>query len=106
MVGHGVSFLRFPNSRKDITWPTYFYRKNFTLALKLEGISVSSPTVQNILIKHGMGSKYERWLKLEELAAEQAIELTPEQVALIEKANPCFRERHVESSRPGFRHND
>ncbi len=69
--------------------------------LKLEGVSVSSPTVQNILIKHGMGSKYERWLKLEELASEQAIELTPEQVALIEKANPCFRERHVESSRPG-----
>lgn len=69
--------------------------------LKLEGISVSSPTVQNILIKHGMGSKYERWLKLEELVAQQAIELTPEQVALIEKANPCFRERHVESSRPG-----
>ena len=62
--------------------------------------------MQNILIKHGMGSKYERWLKLEELAAEQAIELTPEQVALIEKANRCFRERHVESSRPGFRHND
>ncbi|RLG35236.1 hypothetical protein DRN98_01605 [Methanosarcinales archaeon] len=74
--------------------------------LKLEGISVSSPTVQNILIKHGMGSKYERWLKLEELAAEQAIELTPEQVTLIEKVNRCFRERHVESSRPGFRHND
>ena len=57
--------------------------------------------MQNILIKHGMGSKYERWLKLEELAAEQAIELTPEQVAPIEKANPCFRERHVESSLPG-----
>ena len=69
--------------------------------LKLEGTSVSSPTIQNILIKHGMGSKYERLLKLEEAAAGHAIELTPEQVMLIEKANPCFRERHVESSRPG-----
>jgi len=69
--------------------------------LKLEGTSVSSPTIQNILIKHGMGSKYERLLKLEEEAAGHAIELTPEQVMLIEKANPCFRERHVESSRPG-----
>lgn len=69
--------------------------------LKLEGISVSSPTIQNILIKNGMGQKYERLLKLEQQAAEQAIELTPEQVAQIEKANPCFRERHVESSRPG-----
>jgi transposase InsO family protein len=69
--------------------------------LKLEGISVSSPTIQNILIKNGMGSKYERLLKLEEKAQQHAIELTPEQVAQIEKANPCFRERHVESSRPG-----
>jgi len=69
--------------------------------LKLEGVSVSSPTVQSILIKHGMGSRYERLLKLEERASQQAIELTPAQVALIEKANPCFRERHIESSRPG-----
>jgi transposase InsO family protein len=27
--------------------------------------------------------------------------LSPEQVAFLEKLNPCFRERHVESSRPG-----
>lgn len=69
--------------------------------LKLQGVSVSSPTVQNILIKHGMGTKYERLLKLEEKVAAEPIELTAEQIALIEKANPCFRERHVESSRPG-----
>jgi hypothetical protein len=42
-----------------------------------------------------MGSKYERLLRLEELASEKAIELTPQQVAMMEKANPCFRERHV-----------
>lgn len=69
--------------------------------LKLEDINVSSPTIQNILIKHNMGSKYERLLKLEEQASKKAIQLTPEQVAQIEKYNPCFRERHVESSRPG-----
>lgn len=69
--------------------------------LKLEGISVSSPTVQRILIKHEMGSRYDRWLKLEERQASEGIELTGEQVAFIEKQNPCFRERHVESSRPG-----
>jgi transposase InsO family protein len=69
--------------------------------LKLEGVCISSPTVQDILIKHGMGKRYERLLKLEEKAAQEALELTPEQVALIEKNNPCFRERHVESSRPG-----
>lgn len=69
--------------------------------LDLQGIHISSPTIQGILIKHQLGSRYERLLKLEERAAQQAIELTPAQVALIEKANPAFRERHVESSRPG-----
>jgi transposase InsO family protein len=69
--------------------------------LKLGGTSISSPTVQNILIKHGMASKYDRWLKLEEKRAGESIELTGEQVSFIEKQNPAFRERHVESSRPG-----
>jgi hypothetical protein len=53
--------------------------------LKLEGISVSSPTVQRILIKHEMGSRYERWLKLEERQASDGMELTGEQVAFIER---------------------
>ena len=33
--------------------------------------------------------------------ATEPIALTAEQIRLIEKANPAFRERHVESSRPG-----
>jgi len=69
--------------------------------LKLQGVSVSSPTIQKILIRNGMGSVYERWLKVEEKHLEEGIELTPEQIAQIEKYNPCFKERHVESSRPG-----
>lgn len=69
--------------------------------LKLRGVSVSSPTIQKILIKNGLASKYERLLRLEEKALDQAVELTPAQVAAIEKANPCFKERHVESTRPG-----
>ncbi len=69
--------------------------------LKLEGTSVSSPTIQGILAKHGMASRFDRLLKLEEQAAQAPIELSVEQVALIERANPAFAERHVESSRPG-----
>lgn len=69
--------------------------------LKLQDVSVSSPTIQNILIKHGMASRYERLLMLEAKALDHEIELTPAQVAAIEKANPAFKERHVESSRPG-----
>jgi len=69
--------------------------------LQLEGVNVSAPTIQTILNKHDLGSRYERLLKLESQACQHEIELTAEQVAGIEKANPCFRERHVESSRPG-----
>jgi len=69
--------------------------------LKLQGISVSSPTVQKILIRNGLASVYDRWLKVEERHLEEGITLSAEQVAKIEKYNPCFRERHVESSRPG-----
>jgi transposase InsO family protein len=69
--------------------------------LKLEGLPVSSPTIQNILAKHGMATRYDRLLKLEERAASEPIELTAEQVRLIERANPAFAERHVESGKPG-----
>ena len=69
--------------------------------MKLEGNYVSAPTIQNILNQSGMGTRYDRWLKLEGRASEEAIPLTGEQVAFIEKQNPCFRERHVQSSRPG-----
>lgn len=69
--------------------------------LKLEGVSISSPTVQDILIRNDMGSRYERLMKLEERALGQKIELTAQQVAQIEKANPAFKERHVESNHPG-----
>jgi transposase InsO family protein len=70
-------------------------------SLALEGIKISYPTIQNILNKHEMGTRYERLLKLEERSLEHQIELSPQQVAWIEKTNPCFRERHIESSRPG-----
>ena len=69
--------------------------------LKAEGHGVSSVTIQKVLKDRELGSRYERWLALERRQAEQAIELSAEQVAFIEKQNPCFRERHVESSRPG-----
>jgi transposase InsO family protein len=69
--------------------------------LKLQGVSISSPTVQKILIRNEMASMYERWLKVEERHLSEGIELTAEQAAKIEKYNPCFRERHVESSKPG-----
>lgn len=69
--------------------------------LALEGVRISGPTIQNLLSKQGLGSRYERLLQLETQASENRIELTAEQIQQIEKNNPCFAERHVESSRPG-----
>ncbi len=69
--------------------------------LALEGRRVSAITVQKLLNDRGLGTRHERWLALERQNAARAIELTAEQVAFLEKPNPCFRERHVESERPG-----
>jgi hypothetical protein len=56
--------------------------------LKAEGILVSNVTIQKILIKHELGSRYERWLALEH-------KYTKEQIIFIEKQSPAFKERHV-----------
>lgn len=69
--------------------------------LSAEGIGVSKVTVQKILDDNGLGKRYDRWLALEKKNFEGEVELTAEQVAFIEKQNPQFRERHVESGRPG-----
>ena len=69
--------------------------------LALEGRRVSAITVQKILNDKGLGSRHERWLAPERKTADRAIELSPEQAAFLEKLNPCFKERHVESERPG-----
>lgn len=71
--------------------------------LRHEGILVSYPTVQNILTKHGLRTRYDRWLKLEQQAAEEHLTPTKDQAEFLEKQNPCWRERssHVESQQPG-----
>src|ERR671918_808231 len=69
--------------------------------LALEGRRVSAITVQKILNDQGLGTRHERWLALERATADQVIELSPEQAAFLEKLNPCFKERHLESERPG-----
>ena len=69
--------------------------------LGLDGIDLSAVTIQKILNEHELGTKFDRWLALERQHAETGLELSAEQAAYLEKQNPAFRERHVESSRPG-----
>ena len=83
-----------------LTHPAYGCNRIEAL-LALEGKRVSAITVQKILNDQGLGTRHERWLALERRNAERAIELTAEQAAFLERLNPCFRERHVESSKPG-----
>jgi len=70
--------------------------------LCLQGQVVSASSVRNLWIKEDMETRYKMLLKLEGKAAgEVGFELTEQQIRYIEKANLNFRERHVESERPG-----
>lgn len=70
--------------------------------LRLENVSVSPSTIRNLWIKEEMETRYKRLLRMEEEKSGQDIDLTEEQIRLLEKANPCFHERHVESPYPGY----
>jgi hypothetical protein len=59
--------------------------------LALDGRRRSAITIQKILNEKGLGTRHERWLALERQNAEQAIELSLEQAAFLEKPNPCFK---------------
>ncbi len=48
-----------------------------------------------------METRYKRLLRLEGEKNGSDLDLTEEQIKLLEKTNPCFRERHVESLYPG-----
>jgi len=66
--------------------------------LRLEGVSVRPSTGRSIWLKEGL----ETIFRFEEERNGVDIELTEEQIRLLEKANPCFRERHVENPYPGY----
>jgi len=70
--------------------------------LRLQSVTVSPSTVRNIWLKENIETKYKRLLLLEQKKNGKDINLTEEQIKLLEKANPCFRERHVESPYPGY----
>lgn len=70
--------------------------------LRLQGVSISPSTIRNIWIKEDLMTRYKRLLRLEEEKNGKDVELTEEQIRYLEKANPCFRERKVESLYPGY----
>jgi hypothetical protein len=51
--------------------------------------------------RHGLLTKHDRLLRLEKATAERQISLTDEQVRLLERFSPEFRERHIEAPHTG-----
>ncbi len=69
--------------------------------LRLAGVTVGSSGVRGVWLRHGIETRHKRLLRLEAASRDNVIQLTDEQVALLERVSPEFRSRHVESSKPG-----
>lgn len=69
--------------------------------LALKGVQVSSGGVRGVWGRHDLLTKDKRLLRLEKAAADRSFELTDEQIRLLERFSPEFRERHIETHYPG-----
>ncbi|WP_269580685.1 IS481 family transposase [Roseibium sp. Sym1] len=69
--------------------------------LRLKGLQVSSGGVRGVWQRHGLLTKHERLLRLEKATAERKIDLSDEQIRLLERFSPEFRERHIEAPHTG-----
>ena len=69
--------------------------------LNLEGVQVSSGGVRGVWDRHKILTRHQRLLRLEKHQSEQKIELTDEQIQLLERFSPEFRERHIETKYTG-----
>jgi len=81
--------------------PPTFGQQRITDQLALEGVSVCATSVRNVWLKENLETKYKRLLRLEEKAMGKGLKWTEPQIRLLEKANPEFTERHVQSDYPG-----
>jgi len=67
----------------------------------MRGLQVSSGGVRGVWQRHSLLTKHDRLLRLEKATAERKIELSDEQVRLLERFSPEFRERHIEAPHTG-----
>ena len=71
--------------------------------LAQQNMHVQEQTVYNILDKHGMRTKQDRLRRLDVQAWANPEILSKEQLAGLERVNPCYRERASTRLRPGYR---
>jgi type II secretion system protein C len=69
--------------------------------LKQEGIEASESAVRSTLLKEELHTRELRLRRLEDRHLREGLELSDGQKQALEKFNPCLRERHIESHRPG-----
>jgi transposase InsO family protein len=69
--------------------------------LRLKGVQVSAGGIRGVWMRHGLLTKHERLLRLEKATAERKLDLSEEQVRLLERFSPEFRERHIEAPHTG-----
>lgn len=69
--------------------------------LVLQGVQVSSGGVRGVWSRHGLLTKHERLLRLEREVGRRKLELSEEQIRLLERFSPEFRERHIETRHTG-----
>jgi len=69
--------------------------------LVLKGVQVSSGGVRGVWSRHELLTKHDRLLRLEKHVADRKIELSDEQIRLLERFSPEFRERHIETRHTG-----
>ena len=65
--------------------------------LSLMGTQVSSGGIRGVWQRNKLETKYQRLMRLEEYSRGKKIELTEEQVKLLEKFDPEYKERHIET---------
>ena len=65
--------------------------------LNLQGVTVSSGGVRGVWNRHNLLSKHDRLLRFEEHVSKHRVKLTSEQVRMLERFSPEFRERHIET---------
>ncbi|MEA1649036.1 IS481 family transposase [Nitrospirillum sp. BR 11164] len=69
--------------------------------LAMRNIQVSSGGVRGVWQRHNLLTKHDRLLRLEKSTAERRLTLSDEQIRLLERFSPEFRERHIEAPHTG-----
>jgi transposase InsO family protein len=69
--------------------------------LALRGVMVSSSGVRGVWQRRDLVTKHERLLRLEKEASKRKLELTEDQIRLLERFDPEFRERHIATHHTG-----